>query len=240
MRIHFLIHESFEGPGAFEHWAVDNRFHITRTKFYEGERLPEQLDFDFLVILGGPQSPKTSVSDCAHFNVIEEVRFIRECIALNKAIVGICLGAQLIGEALGAKYEVSPHKEIGYLPVTITAAGENNVLFDHFQSTEVVGHWHNDMPGLLPTSKILASSLGCPRQIVEYADLIYGFQCHLEFTQQCVESLIIASYDESLSSTHQWVQKATDILTFDTQHMNNLLSEFLDKLSLKYQRTHGD
>ncbi len=49
----------------------------------------------------------------------------KKCIEANKAIIGVCLGAQLIGEALGAPYEHSPEKEIGSFPITLTEEGKN-------------------------------------------------------------------------------------------------------------------
>ena len=237
MHIHFIIHESYEGPGAFRQWVKDKSFYQTSTRLYKEEQLPEQLNFDLLVVLGGPQSPLTTELDCAYFNVHREVRFISKCISEGKAIVGVCLGAQLIGEALGAKFEPSPHKEIGFFPITITAKGKENKMFNHFQSLEVVGHWHNDMPGLLPTSKVLAHSEGCPRQIVEYSDIVYGFQCHLEFTQDSVKDLVASAFDDILVNDNQWVQETSEIMSFKTQSMNHLLYEFLDHIVIKIKKT---
>ena len=90
---------------------------------------------------------------------------LNESLATNKAVVGVCLGAQLIGESFGASVEKSPQPEIGFFPISMTQQGQKADIFNHFQSTEIVGHWHNDMPGILPTSKILAYSQACPRQI---------------------------------------------------------------------------
>lgn len=56
-----------------------------------------------------------------------------------------------------------------------------------------VGHWHNDMPGLVHDANIIAYSEGCPRQIIAYSNLVYGFQCHMEFTPEVIELLIINS-----------------------------------------------
>ncbi len=236
MHIHFVIHESYEGPGAFELWIKDKGFYQTSTRLYLGEQLPEQLCFDLLIVLGGPQSPLTTEAQCPYFNVNLEVSFISKCISVGKAIVGVCLGAQLIGEALGAKFEPSPYKEIGYFPITMTTKGKVNKLFKHFQSLEVVGHWHNDMPGLLSTSKVLAHSKGCPRQIVEYSDTIYGFQCHLEFTKDSVKDLLNTAFDATLVNGNKWVHEATEIMEFKTNDMNNLLYKFLDNLVIRYQQ----
>nr|WP_301336086.1 hypothetical protein [Pseudoalteromonas sp. SCSIO_11900] len=68
-------------------------------------------------------------------------------ITANKIELGVCLGSQLIGEALGAAYQPSPEKEIGKFATTLTDAGLNHPLFSHFGSELNVGHWHNDMPG---------------------------------------------------------------------------------------------
>ena len=232
MHIHFIIHESYEGPGAFSNWVVDKGYYQTTTRLYLGEQLPEKLNFDLLVVLGGPQSPLTKMQECPYFNADSEVSFIGKCISGGKAIVGVCLGAQLIGEALGAKFEHSPHKEIGYFPITVTTEGKENKLFKHFQPLEV-GHWHDDMPGILPTSKVIAYSEGCPRQIVEYSDTVYGFQCHLEFTKDSVQELIASAFDGNLVKNNKWVQEATEIMAFNTNHMNNLLYQFLDHLVLR-------
>ena len=236
MHIHFIIHESYEGPGAFKQWILDKGFYQTSTHLYLGEQLPDQLDFDLLIILGGPQSPVTTIEECPYFDVNREVSFISKCLSVGKAIVGVCLGAQLIGEALGAKFEPSPHKEIGYFPITMTDQGKENKIFKHFEPIEIVGHWHNDMPGLLSTSKVLAHSEACPRQIVEYSDIVYGFQCHLEFTNDSVKELIASAFDCRLVNDNQWVQQANKIMEFKTKNMNNLLYKFLDHITLRSKK----
>ena len=147
-----------------------------------------------LIVLGGPQNPGTTTKECSYFNVDEEIAFIGRCIKNGKAVVGVCLGAQLIGESLGAKFEQSPYKEIGYFPIELTDDGLAEAKFSHFNRSEVVGHWHNDMPGLTLTSKVIAASAGCPRQIVEYSSLVYGLQCHLEFTSDSITALIDNAY----------------------------------------------
>lgn len=230
MHVHFVIHESYEGPGAFSQWVELKGFQQTSTRLYLSETLPRNLDFDLLVLLGGPQSPATSKDECAHFDVDAEKNMIVRCISAGKAIIGVCLGAQLIGEALGTKFQHSPEKEIGYFPIELTADGKNDPLLKHFDNTELVGHWHNDMPGLQPSFKVLAESQGCPRQIVKFMNLVYGFQCHLEFTKQSVVELVESAFEPQHVGIKQWVQDKDAILNRDTKRMNELLFVFLDNL----------
>ena len=186
--------------------------------------------------MGGPQSPSTTLAECAHFDAAAEKALINKCVNAGCAVIGICLGSQLIGEALGARFDHSPEIEIGKFPIRLTQDGLNNDKFAHFGSSLEVGHWHNDMPGLTPEAKIIAYSEGCPRQIVEYSKLVYGFQCHMEFNKDVVE-LLIASSDPALEvlSNHKFVQQADALRQNDYSDMNENLFVFLDKLSAEYR-----
>lgn len=236
MNIHFVVHELFEAPGAYEKWVSDRGYRATYSRVYAHEPLPQAVeDIDLLVVMGGPQSPATTKKECPHFDAAAECALIAKCVAAQKAVVGICLGSQLIGEALGASYEHSPEKEIGKFPISLTATGKANDKFAHFGDTLAVGHWHNDMPGLTEGSKIIAYSEGCPRQIVEYSDLVYGFQCHMEFTPEVIELLIGASQRELAALTnYRFVQQPEGLRSNDYEEMNQKLFGFLDKLIVTY------
>lgn len=236
MNVHFIQHETFEAPSAYLDWAKQRNHTIAFSKVYENQPLPETAEnIDLLIVMGGPQSPDTTQEECPHFNAKAEIALIQKCIQAGKAVVGICLGSQLIGEALGAKFEHSPEKEIGVFPIHLTADGLKDEKINHFGSTLPVGHWHNDMPSLTPQSKVLATSAGCPRQIVTYSNLVYGFQCHMEFTQETVELLIAEELDFlTHNTTHKFVQKPDEIRSYDYTEMNNKLFVFLDKLMDEY------
>ncbi len=236
MNAHFLLHEAFEGPAAYETWARDRGYPVTRTRFYEGETVPEEIDgFDLLVVMGGPQSPDTPKSECPHFDGEAERDFIRKCADGGKAIVGVCLGAQILGEAFGARYGHSPEKEIGKFPVTLTEAGLADPFVGHFGRTFETGHWHADMPGLADDSVVLAYSAGCPRQIVRYAPFAYGFQCHLEFTKSDIEGLIANSGNALREPiADKFVQGADELRRHDYAEMNEKLFAFLDRLTAAY------
>lgn len=236
MKVHFVVHESFEAPGAYDTWVRERGHEATYSRVYANEPLPHAVEnIDLLVVLGGPQSPSTTKEECPHFDAAAERALIARCISAGKAVVGVCLGSQLIGEALGAPYEHSPEKEIGKFPITLTADGRANDKLAHFGDTLEVGHWHNDMPGLTADAKVLAYSEGCPRQIVEYSDLVYGFQCHMEFTSEVVKLLIEASEAELATlTTHRFVQQPDALRTNDYDTMHEKLFEFLDRLAAAY------
>jgi len=237
MRIHFIVHESFEAPGAYALWAQSRGHTVSYSRIYQGEPLPESADeIDFLIVMGGPQSPATTKEECPHFNAAAEIALIAKCIAAKRAVVGVCLGSQLIGEALGASFDHSPEKEIGKFPIFLTREGQANEKFAHFGEKLDVGHWHNDMPGLTPDAKIIAYSEGCPCQIVEYSKLVYGFQCHMEFDQEVIE-LLIANADPALETLTQYrfVQQAEALRQNDYADMNSKLFVFLEKLSTEYK-----
>lgn len=236
MNIHIIVHEEFEGPNFIESWIDTRGYQVSYSRVYLGEALPfNTSNFDGLIVLGGPQSPDTTQEECAYFHSKKEQGLILQAINDNKIVLGICLGAQLIGEVLGAKHERSPAKEIGYFPIQLTEDGINDPLFDHFNFSEVVGHWHGDMPGLTDSAKVLACSEGCPRQIVQYLSLVYGFQCHLEFVASGLPSLIEhSSSDFEAQDSHVFIQPEFEILNTPTGRMNQLLSDFLDNLIAKY------
>ncbi|MBF9770652.1 type 1 glutamine amidotransferase [Enterobacter asburiae] len=233
MHIHFIIHENFEAPGAYEIWGKNRGCSMSYSRVYQGDPLPEDLEStDLLIIMGGPQSPATTLKECPWFDAQAEMRLIGRAIEAGKTVIGVCLGSQLIGEALGAAFCHSPEKEIGTFPVRLTDAGKANPLFEDFGHELNVGHWHNDMPGLTPQAKVLAYSEGCPRQIVQYGERVYGFQCHMELTPEVVELLIEHSpNDLRRAAEFRFVETAEKLRSHDYREMNQVLFSFLDKLA---------
>jgi GMP synthase (glutamine-hydrolysing) len=238
VHVHFVVHESFEAPGAYENWVRDHKYTSAYSRVYAREPLPQSVEvIDLLVVFGGPQSPSTTTDECPHFDAAAERALISKCVAAGKAVVGICLGSQLIGETLGAKYDKSPEREIGKFPITLTTEGKANDKFADFSDTLSVGHWHNDMPGLTKDATIIAYSEGCPRQIVEYSNLVYGFQCHMEFTNEVIELLIAASEREFAAMTgYRFVQQPDALRANEYDSMNKTLFGFLDKLVAAYRK----
>lgn len=231
MKLHIVMHEHFEAPAAIAVWAENRGHAVSYTKLYQGDRFPQKNNFDFLIVMGGPQSPATTTEECPHFDAKREIRFIKEAIEQGKILLGVCLGAQLIGEALGVKFDHSPNKEIGVFELTLTNASKQDPIFSTFPGKFLVGHWHGDMPGLTEGSEVLATSKGCPRQIVRYSPRIYGFQCHFEFTPAAVEGMIQNCGDE-LQEGKPYIQNASQLRKQDYSGMNELLFKFLDCMTV--------
>ncbi len=231
MKLHIIMHESFEAPGALELWAKERGCDIAYTRLYQGEQFPAPADFDFFIIMGGPQSPATTTEECSHFDAQKEIQFIKSAVDNGKIVLGVCLGAQLIGEALGAKFDHSPNREIGVFEIMLTEEGKKDPIFSTFPEKFSVGHWHGDMPGLTQDAEILAYSAGCPRQVVRYTPRVYGFQCHFEFTPECIESMI-ANCSHELESYKDlpYIESAEKLRSHDYRTMNELLFRVLDYL----------
>lgn len=235
MNIHFILHETFEVPGAYLKWAQERGHNVTSTKVYEEEKLPETVDgIDFLIVMGGPQSPDENRQAFPYYDPKAEIALIQKAIDADIYIVGVCLGAQLLSVAYGGKYEHSPEREIGVFPINLTEAGLADDHIKDFGSTLDTGHWHGDMPGLSDNAVVMATSKGCPRQIVRFSPKHYAFQAHLEFDPESIDLLIAADGEEHLRQQNQelpFVQTPEQLRANDYSQMNKKLFAFLDSLT---------
>lgn len=201
MKIHFLQHVPFEGPAYISTIVKNNNFSITGSRLYAGEKLPGCHEFDILAVLGGPMS----VNDHDKYPwITEEMRFIGRCIAGEKAVIGICLGAQMIAGVLGASVKKNTCREIGWYPVTLTEDGRRSSLFGEFPETFYAFHWHGETFDIPGGCSCLASSEACRNQAFGYGDRVAALQFHLESVPESVDLLVHNSGDE-LDGT-EWVQ----------------------------------
>lgn len=235
MRVHVVQHESFESPAAIERWFLKHNYEVSYTHVYNYETFPVDISgIDFLIIMGGPQSPQSTKEEFPYFDGPAEKQFVKQIIDAGKKVVGICLGAQIIGEALGAAVEHSPNREIGAFEIIKTAAGKLDEVCAVLPDQFVVGHWHGDMPGLTPESEVLAVSDGCPRQIVRFAPKVYGFQCHLEFTPEAIAGMIENCSDELVKyEGFPYVWTGEQLSNYNYSAMNEVLFRMLDIIAAK-------
>src|SRR5215831_5452610 len=118
MRIAVLQHVEFEGPAAVADWAAARGFPLCLFHLHRDPTLPSLADFEMLTVMGGPMS----ANDEARLGWLgPEIALVRDAIAADKTVLGICLGAQIIAKALGARIYPGSAKEIGWFPVQRTA-----------------------------------------------------------------------------------------------------------------------
>lgn len=224
MRAHFLQHVPFETLGSIEPWLRSVRAEVTVTRFFESHTLPNVKDIDLLIILGGPMS----VNDAADLPwLAAEKGFIRQAIEDNKAVVGICLGAQLIASATGARVYPNHEKEIGWFPVDAVIRVRGQGLFV-FPPQALVFHWHGETFDLPAGAVQLARSIACENQAFQLGRRVLGLQFHLETTPQSACDIVSHCRAELVPS--RYVQSEAEILranvsTYDA--INGLMAEVL-------------
>lgn len=228
MRIQYILHAEFERPGIIETWAQENQFEQLFCRPFAGEKTPSPGDYDLLILMGGPQSP---LKPKEFPYLLKEIDLVKTSLQKQIPVLGFCLGAQIIGEAFGAKTERSPHKEVGVFPIQVTEEGRKDPLLSGLPETFPVTHWHNDMPGLTKDSKILAYSEGCPRQIVRYSAMAYGFQCHPEITKKNIEGMIPYCLEDLAPG--KYVQSEKQLLANDYQSINAKMILILEQFCLE-------
>lgn len=182
MKLHWLQHVPFEGLGIIEEWATAVGFEIGCTRLSTGEQLPSAESFDWLVVMGGPMGLHDHDE---HPWLVAEKEFIRQSIDAGKTVLGICLGAQLIANVLGAKVYPGLQKEIGWFPIRRSEAAPE-LLPEELTAF----HWHGDTFDLPKGTIRLASSEVCKNEGFVYNDRVVALQFHLETTPESMEALI--------------------------------------------------
>lgn len=226
MRAHYLQHVFFEGLGSIEPWLTDAGYEISATYLYESSDFPAPAEIDLLIIMGGPMS----VNDEIEFPwLVAEKNFIREVINLGKPVLGICLGAQLIANAMGAKVYKNSVKEIGWFPVRSVLQPDKE-MFAFPESVEVF-HWHGETFDLPPHATRLASSAGCNNQAFQLGNSVIGLQFHLETSAQSAEALVAHCRDELIKDPYIQTEEDIRAATIEQyESINRLMVDILEYL----------
>lgn len=226
--IHYFQHVPFEGLGAIEGWATRSGHRLSFTRFCDGDPLPTLADVDWLVIMGGPMSVQ---DERAYPWLRREKRFVEAAIRARRIVLGICLGAQLVADVLGAKVYPNACKEIGWFPVHRTPQATSHRLGRALPESIDVFHWHGDTFELPSGAVHLAYSEACTNQAFAYGERVLGLQFHLETTKAGAEQLITHGAVELVEGP--FIQRPDAMLTnerrFATVH--NLLIRVLDQLA---------
>jgi GMP synthase (glutamine-hydrolysing) len=227
MRIHHLQHVEFEGLGSIAPHLLRQGHQLSATHLYDLAPLPSVDSFDALIVMGGPMG----VADTDDYPWLEaEMVFIARTIQAGKKVLGICLGAQLIAAALGAKVYRNRCPEIGWWELTATDAAVRSRLLP--QSC-LPFHWHGDTFDLPDGATLLASSEACTHQAFIFDQQTIALQFHLETTADSALALINQCGDE-IDGSH-FVQSIGRMLgkpehfAASNTIMANLLDRWLEK-----------
>lgn len=210
MRIHYLQHVSFEGLGSIEKILVEGGHEITFTRLYDNESLPLLSSFDCLIVMGGPMG----IYDEEELPWLkDEKEFIKNAITAKKIVLGICLGAQLIAETLGAKVYKGQYKEIGWHNISTNPKLNDTILKDIFPAKFMAFHWHCDTFDIPNGAIPIGSSLACQNQGFIYADHVIALQFHLETTLESATALLTSCASDIDES--KYVQNPSEITSLD-------------------------
>lgn len=184
-RILVFQHVPYEPLGTLNPQLKDAGFRIRYVNFSRQPEAQPSLDgYNGLVVLGGPMG--ASQTD-RHPHLTTEIELIRQAVHLRLPVLGICLGAQLLARALGAKVGRSSKPEIGWHTVSVPEQAGDDPLFRHFKPSQRIFQWHSDTFALPKGATHLASSEVCPNQAFKYGDNAYGLQFHLEVDRRLIE-----------------------------------------------------
>jgi GMP synthase (glutamine-hydrolysing) len=147
-----------------------------------------------LVVMGGPES----VYQLDRYPYLrDEMRLIESALRENKPILGVCLGAQLLAAALGATVKRGASREIGWYPVRLADAANDDRLMRELPAEFMAAHWHSDVFELPDGAVALASSAKTEFQAFRFGDSAYGLLFHAEITQERLNRLV-AEFGEDL------------------------------------------
>jgi lipoate-protein ligase B len=227
MRILCLQHVPFEGPGALANWAHSHGHSLRCHPLYENTPAPFIDTFDFLLIMGGPMN---IYEEAKYPWLVAEKSLIRSAIDADKFVLGICLGGQIIADALGAAVQPGPQPEIGWFPIERSPECPPWCILP---DTLTVLHWHGDRFDIPKGASRIATSAACENQGFAYGERVLALQCHLEATPDSLTALTNACGDE-LEADGAYIMPAERLLAEPTAtyaQMQATLFGILDRMT---------
>ena len=187
MKIHILQHSALNTLGTIEEYARTKNHPLESTRFYETKTPPALDSFDLLIIMGGPMG----IYDYEENPWLrDEKAFIKQAIEAGKPVLGICLGAQLLADVLGARVYENGHMEMGWFPIKAAAVENKPEFFKGLPEEITVFHWHSRTFDLPAGAVHIFRSEGCKNQGFIYEGRVVALQFHPEVTDERIKSMI--------------------------------------------------
>jgi len=183
MRVVVFQHLACEHPGIWREFLREDGADVRTVELDAGDAIPSLDESDALLVFGGPMN----VDEHHRFPwLAPETAAIRDAALGGLPVFGVCLGAQLLARALGAKVTKNPEPEVGLLPVELTDAGASDPLFAGWPRRAPVVQWHSDTFALPAGATLLATSPACRHQAFRHGSRAYALQFHPEVTADMV------------------------------------------------------
>jgi GMP synthase-like glutamine amidotransferase len=213
LRVHYFQHIAGEGFGSCYDYLKAHQAKITATEFFalpvdlplELEALPDIDEVDLLIIMGGTMS----VNDEANYPWLKlEKRWLRRYLSAGKPAIGLCLGGQLIANALGASVSRNQHQELGWMDV----GRVSHVPENYFQIPEKINimQWHSETFEIPRGGVRLAQNNVCQNQMYQIGRNVLGFQFHPEMTPHALQ-LLIENEEDSAAFNGEYVQPIAEL-----------------------------
>jgi GMP synthase-like glutamine amidotransferase len=189
MKFHCIQHVPFETPAYIASIIEKCGYSLFTTHLYRNDPVPEPdcEIFDILLVMGGPMG----VHDEAEYSWMKsEKTFIEKCLKRGIKVAGICLGAQMIADVLGAHVKKNNYPEIGFFPVKIASSAISCKFLDGIPQSFIPLHWHGDTFSLPAGAVHFASSDACENQGFFYNNQCIALQFHLESTISSLDTMI--------------------------------------------------
>lgn len=197
---YIVQHVKEEGAGVFLKLLPKE----TKTILAGVDEFPDVETVSCLLIMGGPMG----VYEKDRYPFIEkELQFIKNCSENGVKIFGVCLGAQMIAQALGGKVYKGAVQEIGWSSIKLTEEAKEDPVFSVFPEEMEVFQWHGDTFTLPPGAIRLAYSTLYENQAFKYGDRIYGLQYHIEVTEDIVKDWFHEDFDKYLNMDFGWLNR---------------------------------
>jgi GMP synthase-like glutamine amidotransferase len=207
-------------------WLEAHGAEVRYTRFFEDSTLPKPNGLDLVIAMGGPMS----VNDESTLPWLRpEKEFVRDVAGRGIPVLGVCLGAQLIASALGARVYRNAHKEIGWFPIEATPGATDTF---RFPDKCAVFHWHGETFDLPAGAVRLARSVACENQAFQIGRHVIGLQFHLETTPESARALLDNCGDDLVPGPY--VQAAAELRSVEMAayaEINGLMEEVLSYLT---------